>query len=219
MAYITLCYVIISATIPQPCFHYCSTVFRCNCCCGKLSGLQGWAPRKWHLPIIVPTGTFVVCHCWRLLTLQEYFILHSFSRNSFQYTDLGLYFRNVSSIISLNVCWFISSHSQERYSPYGNIFVFCFTFSLITFIFLFFSVLFYVLFPGLFSVPLMLSSESLSLLSLFDCNFSLCNNFTAKFQLFLKFASLFSNFLQGLFLFYFISYLTLKGLFLQWFCL
>lgn len=209
---------IISSTISWPCFYYCSILFQD----WPLLWKGQWSPRFASLrclfPTMTSTGNCVVLMLKFTDITRIYFILCSFSGNSFQWTDLVLYFRNIF-LNYITECVLVCS----PFSFSGTLFflweVFCFLcfiFSLNTFIFLFFSIFFYIPSLSLSSVLLiLLSAMPYFFLSLFDHSFYFCDRFITKFQFFLKVCQLTFNSLHGLFLFYVISYLTVNGLFLQ----
>lgn len=162
---------IISSTISWPCFYYCSILFQD----WPLLWKGQWSPRFASLrclfPTMTSTGNCVVLMLKFTDITRIYFILCSFSGNSFQWTDLVLYFRNIF-LNYITECVLVCS----PFSFSGTLFflweVFCFLcfiFSLNTFIFLFFSIFFYIPSLSLSSVLLiLLSAMPYFFLSLFD---------------------------------------------------
>ena len=91
---IILYHVIISSTIPWP-FSISAPFSSGNHhYCGKASGLQGLDHWDGFFPIMTSTATCVMLMLKFTDVPRIYFILCSFSRNKFQWTDLVLYFRN-----------------------------------------------------------------------------------------------------------------------------
>lgn len=128
---------------------------------------------------------------------QEYFLfLHRFSRNSFQCTNLVLYFRTFfSQFITECFLLTLSFLIFRNVNFYEDFFVFFYISSILwTYIFLFFPILLYVTFwsPSSGSLILLLAMPYFSL-SLLDCNFYFCGSFSDKLQFFLQVCQLTSQ--------------------------